>query len=208
MTPWLQIVGIGEDGVAGLSAAARGALAGAETILGGDRHHDLTQVSTAKRLSWPSPFDAMIAEIEAHRGRPLVILATGDPLWYSVGARIARAIPAGEIVFHPQLSAFQWAACRLGWSLADVETLTAHGRPAAQIVPAFWPGARLLILTAGAETPREIAALLTERGYGASQLHVLAHLGGAEERRIDGVAADWAVETPEIPAFHTLAVRC
>ena len=63
------------------------------------------------------------------QGRRLVVLATGDPLWFSVGARIARALEPGAITFHPQLSAFQLAAARMGWSLADVETLTVHGRP-------------------------------------------------------------------------------
>lgn len=205
---WLTIIGIGEDGVAGLSAAARKALANAETVLGGDRHHDLAGITSAARLRWPSPFDAMIEAIITHRGRPMVVLATGDPLWYSVGARIARAIPAGEVAFHPQISAFQWAACRMGWSLADVETLTAHGRPAAQVIPAFWPGARLLILTAGSQTPSEIAHLLTERGFGASIMSVLANLGGPNERQIDGIAGEWALGAPEFPPFHTLAVDC
>ncbi|MEM0943003.1 MAG: precorrin-6y C5,15-methyltransferase (decarboxylating) subunit CbiE [Pseudomonadota bacterium] len=208
MTPWLTIIGIGEDGVVGLSPAARTALANAQVIIGGDRHHDLTALTQAERLRWPSPFDAMIDTIQSLRDRRPVILATGDPLWFSVGARIARAIPPKEITFHPQLSAFQWAAARLGWSLADVETLTAHGRPATQVIPAFWPGARLLILTAGPETPDEIARLLTERGYGASEMTILSHLGGPDEAQLSGRAADWAETMPEVPAFHTLAVAC
>ncbi|MEM6934623.1 MAG: precorrin-6y C5,15-methyltransferase (decarboxylating) subunit CbiE, partial [Pseudomonadota bacterium] len=151
--PWLSIIGIGEDGVAGLSAAARTALSKAEIVLGGDRHHDLGDIGASKRLTWPSPFDAMIETIREYRGRRLSILATGDPLWYSVGARIASAIPPVEINFYPQISAFQWAACRMGWSLADVETVTVHGRPVEQVVPRFWPGVRLLVLTAGSHTP-------------------------------------------------------
>ena len=70
----------------------------------------------------------MIETIRAHRGRRFVVLVTGDPLWYSVGARILKAIPAEEVRFHPQLSAFQGAAARMGWSLADCATLTVHGR--------------------------------------------------------------------------------
>lgn len=202
---WLDIVGIGEDGVAGLSGEARGLLERAEVIVGGDRHHSLAPNVTAERLKWPSPFDAMIDAIRAQKGRRVVVLVTGDPLWYSVGARILRAIPAAEIRFHPQLSAFQWAAARMGWSLADVETLTVHGRPAEQAVPFFAPGARLLLLTKGAETPGEIAALLTARGYGESRLAVLGALGGADETRIDGRAADWSAQSP---AFNTLAVEC
>ena len=126
---WLHIVGIGEDGMAGLAPAARALVEAAEVIIGGERHHGLSPNVTAERLAWPSPFDAMIDVIKAQRGRRVVILVTGDPLWFSVGARITKAIPVGEIVFHPQLSAFQWASCRMGWSLADCETLTIHGHP-------------------------------------------------------------------------------
>ncbi len=209
MTPWLHVVGIGEDGLSGLSAAARAQVETAEVIVGGDRHHALAPNITAERVAWPSPFDAMIAAIRGYRGTRVVVLVTGDPLWFSVGARLSNPkyeahIPANEIVYHPQLSAFQWAAARMGWSLADTETLTAHGRPAEQIVPAFWPGARLLILTAGAQTPGEIAALLTARGFGESRLTVLGALGGPDEKRIDGLAQDWHAPSP---AFHTLAVE-
>lgn len=208
--PWLTIIGIGEDGMAGLSAASRRLIGEAEIIVGGDRHHDLAPDLKAERISWPSPFDDLIDLLKSHRGRPIVVLATGDPLWYSVGARILRALPAGEVAFHPQISAFQWAACRMGWSMADVETLTAHGRAAEQVIPYFWPRARLLILTAGSHTPGEVARLLDARGYGASAMTVLANLGGPEERRIQSTASDWAAADPAegIPSFHTLAVAC
>jgi len=208
--PWLTVVGIGEDGMAGLSAAARRALEEAEVIIGGERHHDLSAAVGAERRCWPHPFDALIDEIRALRHRRPVILVTGDPLWYSVGARIARAIPPAEITFHPQLSAFQWAAARMGWSLADCETLTAHGRPVAQIVPYFWPGARLLVLSAGAETPGAVARLLAARGYAAARLTVLGRLGGPEESRHEGRAGDWAEIDPaeRLPGFNTLAIAC
>lgn len=209
MTPWLHIIGIGEDGMAGLSSAARAQVEQAEVIVGGDRHHALAPNVTARRMAWPSPFDAMVSAIRALRGQRVVVLVTGDPLWFSVGARLsnpkyASYIPAGEIIYHPQLSAFQWAAARMRWSLADTETITAHGRPVEQVVPYFWAGARLLILTAGSETPGEVAALLTARGYGASRLSVLGALGGPDETRIDGFANSFSAQCP---AFNTLAVE-
>jgi len=208
-TPWLHIIGIGEDGIVGLSAAARAQVEQAEVIIGGDRHHSLAPNVTAERLAWPSPFDAMIEVIRSHKGRRVVVLATGDPLWFSVGARIANpkygdVISKSDITYHPQLSAFQWAAARMGWSLADAETITAHGRAVEQVIPYFWPGARLLILTAGSQTPGEVAALLTSRGYGASRMSVLGALGGPNETRADGVAESWAAD---VPAFNTLAVE-
>ncbi len=202
---WLEIIGIGEDGVGGLSPLASRLVKEAEVIIGGDRHHSLTVNEHAERISWPSPFDAMIATIKAQKGRKAIVLVTGDPLWFSVGARIVKAIPAEEIRFHPQLSAFQFAACRMGWSLADVETATIHGRPAEQIIPLFAPGARLLVLTKDETSPARVAQLLVERGFGPSKLTVLAALGGPNELRFDGFAESWSAVSP---AFHTLAVEC
>lgn len=205
MTKWLDIIGIGEDGIAGLSQNAIKKLEAADVIIGGDRHHKLTPDVNAKRLSWPSPFDAMIEEINRHKGKNLVILVTGDPLWYSVGARILRSIPAEQIEFHPQLSAFQWASARMGWSLADCETLTVHGRPHQQIVPSFAPGVRMLVLTKNRTTPGDVARLLVDHGFGRSPMTVLAALGGNSEERIEGIAEDW---NHDVPDFHTLAIEC
>ncbi len=203
--PWLHIVGIGEDGMAGLQPATRAVVEAAEIIIGGDRHHQLSAEVTAERVAWPSPFDALIDLLKSMKGRRVVVLATGDPLWFSVGARIGRAIDPADTVYHPQLSAFQLASARMGWSLADVETLTVHGRPVEQMIAFIQPLARLLILTTGSETPGQIARFLTERGFGRSPMTVLAAMGGADEARFDGVAESWS---HEVPAFNTLAVDC
>lgn len=205
MTAWLHIVGIGEDGLAGLSPATRVIVEQAELLIGGKRHHALVPDSNAERISWPSPFDALIETLRSHAGKRVVVLATGDPLWYSVGARIGRQIDPDQIVYHPQLSAFQWAASRLGWSLADLETLTVHGRAIEQIAPYIAPEQRLLVLTAGSETPEQVARLLTEMGYGGSRMSVLAAMGGKDEKRFDGTANDW---DHLVPALNTLAIEC
>ncbi len=204
-TPWLHIVGIGEDGLDGLTPATRAVVEAAEVIMGAERHHNLAVGPDAERISWPSPFDAMIDTIQGLKGRRAVVLVTGDPLWFSVGARIGRAIDPAEIVYHPQLSAFQLAAARMGWSLPDVETLTVHGRPVEQMIAFIQPDARLLVLTTGEETPSQIARYLAERGFGKSKLTVLAAMGGKDEARIEGLAESWA---HTVPSFNTLAVEC
>ncbi|WP_439142027.1 precorrin-6y C5,15-methyltransferase (decarboxylating) subunit CbiE [Planktotalea sp.] len=203
--PWLHIVGIGEDGMDGLVPATRAVVEAAQIIIGGDRHHRLSESVQAKRVAWPSPFDALIDVLESYRGKRVVVLATGDPLWFSVGARIGRAIDPSEIIYHPQLSAFQLAAARMGWSMPDVETLTVHGRPVEQMIAYIQPDIRLLILTTGAETPAQIARFLSDRGFGQSKLTVLAAMGGKDEQRFEGIACDWA---HEVPAFNTMAVEC
>ena len=114
MAAWLHIVGIGANGLDSLSPAARAALEASEVIVGGERHHTLTNGFSAERVSWPSPFDALIDTLRSVRHRRVTVLATGDPLWFSVGARIGRAFAPEEIAYYPQLSAFQLAACRIG----------------------------------------------------------------------------------------------
>ncbi|MFT4715799.1 MAG: precorrin-6Y C5,15-methyltransferase (decarboxylating) [Paracoccaceae bacterium] len=202
---WLHIVGIGEDGLDGLTPATRAVVEAAEVIIGGDRHHLLADQVSAERVAWPSPFDALIEVLLVHKGKRVVVLATGDPLWYSVGARIGRSIQPSEITYHPQVGAFQLAAARMGWSMADLETLTVHGRPVEQMIAFIQPMQRLLILTTGPETPGQIAGFLTARGFGKSQMTVLAAMGGKDETRFDGLAESW---DHVVPAFNTLAVEC
>ncbi len=205
MKPWLHIVGIGEDGMDGLTPATRAVVEAAEVIVGGERHHALATGIGAERVSWPSPFNALIETLQEKRGKRVVVLASGDPLWYSVGARIGRSVDPAEIVYHPQVGAFQMAAARMGWSMADLETLTVHGRPVEQMIAYIQPDQRLLILTTGVETPTQIAAFLMARGFGQSKMTVLANMGGDDEARFDGVAESW---THEVPPFNTLAVDC
>lgn len=205
MTAWLHIVGIGEDGLDGLTPSARTVVEASDVIIGGNRHHLFVEGMTAERVVWPSPFDALIDTLNGYKGRRVVVLATGDPLWYSVGSRIGRFIPPNEIVYHPHLSAFQLAAARMGWSMADIETLTVHGRPVEQMIAFIQPDQRLLILTTGADTPAQIAAFLVDRGFGQSQMTVLAAMGGKDELWFEGTAEGWG---HEVPAFNTLAVEC
>lgn len=205
MTPWLDVIGMGEDGWDGLLPPARARLEAAEVLIAGPRHHALVPQLAAERVVWPRPFRALAEEIGAWRHRRVAVLVTGDPLWYSVGALFLRHFDPAEIAYYPNLSSFQLAATRMKWSLADVETLTVHGRPAEQAIPFFTPGARLLILTQDSGTPARIGSLLAECGLGDSRMTALASLGGSEERWIEGRAGAW---TDPVPDFHILAVEC
>lgn len=202
---WLDIIGMGDDGAASLLPAARDRLMAAEVVIASSRLHDRLPDLSAERIAWPTPFDALIDRLRGLRGRRVVVLATGDPLWFSVGDRIAQAFDLSELRIHPQVSAFQLACARLGWPLAEVETLTAHGRAPERILPFVASGARLLVLTADGGTPAHVARLLTDRGYGSSVLTVLAHMGGPAETRATGLASGWARVVPD---FHVLAVDC
>jgi len=202
---WLSIIGIGEDGVQGLGAIARSLLDQATIVMGGERHlcmlppHDHRQ-----KIPWKSPFEASIAEVIHHRGESVCILASGDPMCYGVGATLIRTIPTTEITIIPAPSAFSLACARLGWSLTEVETLSLCGRPPSILQSYIYPGAKLLILSQGEDTPAMVAEMFTQRGYGGSKITVLARMGGNQERIVAGIAATW--QETQIAALNVVAV--
>jgi precorrin-6B C5,15-methyltransferase / cobalt-precorrin-6B C5,C15-methyltransferase len=204
--PWLTILGIGEDGVDGLSPAARTLLSGASLVVGGERHLALAaELIRGDRLAWPRPFADGLAALLARRPQPTLVLASGDPFWFGVGSAVARLLPPSEYACLPSVSSFSLACARLGWSLQEVTTLSLCGRPLAALLPALQPNARLLVLSADAATPVAVGDLLRTHGFGASRLHALQALGGPRER-----IATWRAEQDPpfaIDALNLLAVE-
>jgi precorrin-6Y C5,15-methyltransferase (decarboxylating) len=199
--PWLSIVGIGEDGLDGLSMAARELLAGADLIVGGRRHLALVASLGRPGLEWEIPFAASIPKLLTHRGKQVVALSSGDPFWYGAGAVIAEAVPASEITVVPTPSTFTWAAARLRWRLEDAVTLGLHARPIELLRPHLRNGARLLVLVRDGIAPGEIANYLNAIGFGSSRLTVLEALGGPNEHVRTSTAAGFAVADIKAPVM-------
>jgi precorrin-6B C5,15-methyltransferase / cobalt-precorrin-6B C5,C15-methyltransferase len=203
---WLSIVGIGEDGIDGLSAAARGLITAAEIVFGGRRHLSLAAplIRGAAR-PWPSPFDGAADEVLHHRGRQICVLASGDPFHYGVGTVLARHIDAREMIVLPAPSAFSLAAARLGWSLPQTVLLSVHGRTLDLVRPHLQPAARILALTSDGDGPAALARLLAQSGFGASHLTVLEALGGPRERIRSTTATTF--DFGAVDALNTVAIK-
>nr|WP_256119554.1 precorrin-6y C5,15-methyltransferase (decarboxylating) subunit CbiE [Shinella lacus] len=181
--PWLSIVGIGEDGLAGLGDEAKTAIGAAEIVFGGARHLELADAAIrGERQVWLSPFERSVEAVLAARGRPIVVLASGDPFFYGVGVTLSRRIARAEMRVFPAPSAFSLAASRLGWALQETVCVSLHGRPIDLIRPHLHPGSRILALTSDSDGPAALAGLLAESGFGGSTMTVLEALGGARER--------------------------
>jgi len=203
---WLSIVGIGEDGVEGLSTVARGLVSGAEIVFGGKRHLGLAAplIRGAAR-PWPSPFERGIEEVLAQRGRQICVLASGDPYVYGVGSLLARHVPPEQTVVVPAPSAFSLAAARLGWALPETALISLHGRALDLVRPHLQPGARILALTSDGAGPAALARLLAEDGFGATRLTVLEALGGARERVRTTTAAGFDLDS--VDDLNTVAIE-
>jgi len=206
MSVWLHVVGIGEDGLAGLSPAARATLDAAEVLVGGKRHLAFVPGTAVERIVWKSPLAATLDVIAALRGKRVVVLASGDPMWFGAGATLAHRFSADEMAVLPHVSSFALAASRLAWPLAECTTLSLHGRPLAALALHLADGARLIALTHDATTAAAVASFLTARGFGGSRLHAFERMGGPAERVLVGHAHDWAHAT--LDELNILAIEC
>jgi precorrin-6B C5,15-methyltransferase / cobalt-precorrin-6B C5,C15-methyltransferase len=200
--PWLAIIGLGEDGLAGLTDASRDALAGAEFVFGGPRHLALVGAG-GRGQAWPVPFD--VGPVLALRGSKVAILASGDPFWYGAGGSLAAHLDPSEWRCFPVASTFSLAAARLGWRIEDVACLGLHAAPLSRLLPHLAVGQRAICLMRDGAAARLLADWLVAQGHGAARLWLMEALGGPSER-VRQVTAD-SVGFADISALVAVAVE-
>jgi precorrin-6B C5,15-methyltransferase / cobalt-precorrin-6B C5,C15-methyltransferase len=203
--PWLSVVGIGDAGLVGLSPVARSCVDRATLLVGGTRHLAMLPADPRPQIAWSGPIANTIDQLLQHRGQPVCVLASGDPMCYGIGSTLARRVDLAEMQIFPAPSAFSLACARLGWPLPEVETLSLCGRDPALLNATIYPGARILVLSADRTTPDTVANLLRRQGYAHTQITVLEHLAGPQERIITGFAADWSHTVADL---NTIALQC
>jgi precorrin-6B C5,15-methyltransferase / cobalt-precorrin-6B C5,C15-methyltransferase len=214
---WLSVVGIGDDGLTGLSPIARSLLDQAEIIFGGKRHLAMLPATDSRtQLVWQSPFRESIDQIIHHRGQRVCVLASGDPMCYGVGSGLHQALfaqglmPLTEMTILPAPSAFSIACSRLGWTYSEIETVSLCGRDLHLVQPLLYPGAKILALSADRQTPMQLAQILQKWELGDVQMTILEHLGGSQERMVSDQINHWVNENSDqlIADLHTIALEC
>jgi len=206
MTGWLHVVGIGAEGLEGLTASARTLIDSANLLVGGARHLEMAGDTMARKIQWEFPLDNIVSEISAARDKCVVVLATGDPMSFGIGSTLARHFEPEDMAILPAPGAFSLAAARLGWPLHDCTCLTLHGRPLELLNAHILPGRRLLILSHDGRTPEQVAATLNAAGFGPSTITVLENMGAPDEVRHSGTADSW--DKKDVADLNTVAVEC
>lgn len=185
--PWLSIIGLGEDGLAGLSGASRAALDGAEIVFGAPRHLELAQAGE-KGQAWPVPFD--LSPLLARRGTRVAMLVSGDPFWFGAGGSIAVHLSPAEWRAYPVAGTFSLVAARLGWRLEEVICLGLHAAPFARLRPVLARGVRVICTLRDGAAVAELGEWLDANGFAATKVTVCEAIGGPRERLREGTAWD------------------
>ena len=206
----IVVIGIGEDGVEGLSQSARSALASASIVYGGPRHLDmLSEEAPQEQIAWSKDLGADLERMAAlSEQQSIAVMASGDPMLHGIGVRIVERFGIDNVHIIPSSSAFSLAAARMGWPLGDpmVKCISIHALPFESVLRLVQPNVRLLILSRDKETPVRLAKQLIEVGYGGSHMCVMERMGGEHERKTVNLAIHGFADP--FDNLNTIAVTC
>lgn len=200
----ITVVGIGADGMAGLSERSRDELRGATVVYGSQRQLDLLDDTvSAPRQVWPTPMlSALQGLLDDAPPGDIHVVASGDPMLHGIGGALIRLHGAERVRVLPHVSSVTLACARMGWNAHDTEIISLVTAP---VHTAVRRGGQAVVLSRDGHTPAALAAALTETGRGASEFTVCEQLGGPGERIRRCRADAWA--HPDVDDLNVVAVR-
>jgi precorrin-6Y C5,15-methyltransferase (decarboxylating) len=203
----IEVVGLTARGWSDLPERLRATIQNADVLLGSPRHLDLIPPdSSQQRLVWPSPLRQGLPKLLSEvSGRRIVALASGDPLLAGIGNTLVEMLGAEAVRIDPAVSSVVLARARMGWAEETTQLIRLRGDDLDVVRRYLFPGRRLIILSRDADSPAEVAQLLTDAGYGDSALTVLGDLDAVTESRIDVSARDFSGRAP---ALNLMCVAC
>ena len=179
----INVVGIGLDGTLGLTEQVREIVNSATLLIGSDRHLSYFPYHPAQRLTL-GDFTQAISLIATSVDKCIVILVSGDPLFFGLGRLLLLELPAEKLTFHPHLSAVQLAfsAIKIPWQ--DACFVSIHGRSSDQLIQVLQQGKeKIAVLTDGVNTPSAIAQLFLSLDLPTNyKFWVCENLGGDNQQ--------------------------
>jgi len=186
----ILVVGIPPNGPDGLSPGVLARIQGAEILCGGDRQLALFPGIGKERWPIQKNLDRFVQQVQAGAGaRAIVVLASGDPLLFGIGAHLRKHFPAEQLEFIPHVSAIQEAFARIGEPWDDAVCVSVHARPIESAIGAVWAHHKVAVLTDEVHTPALLAARLLALGLENCRAVVGEDLGLPTERITDTTLA-------------------
>ena len=179
----VTVVGVGDDGCASLTSRAISAVARASVLVGGERQLAFFPQFTGERVVLKGPLDTALARVAALADEHSVcVLSSGDPLFFGIGARVAKAVGGEHVEFLPAPTSVQWAFARTALAWDDAQVLSVHGRPAEGFVARLRSMHKVAVLTDGENAPARLAARMLEHSEVGWEAWVCERLAGPGER--------------------------
>ncbi|NBW97768.1 MAG: precorrin-6y C5,15-methyltransferase (decarboxylating) subunit CbiE, partial [Planctomycetia bacterium] len=191
----VHIVGIGDDGVEGMTAQARRVLEGADVLLGPESCAALLPKSLAARLEIAANLEELCEKIDAAGGRQLVVLASGDPLFYGTARYVCAKLGKDRFEVVPHVSSMQLAFARVKESWEDAFLANLAGQSIERVVDKIRTSETVGLFTSEQWPPAAVARTLLDEGIDYFQAYVCENLGSPDERVTQGSLADIAKDS-------------
>jgi precorrin-6Y C5,15-methyltransferase (decarboxylating) len=179
----VTVIGIGDDGCASLTSRAVNAVAAAHVLVGGERNLAFFPQFKGERIALRGGLEPVLARVASLADEHQVcILASGDPLFFGIGAKVAARVGVEHVAFIPAPSSMQWAFARTGIAWEDASFVSVHGRSADGFVNRVRTSSKVAVLTDAESSPAVLATRLLEHGDSDWTAWVCERLGGTGER--------------------------
>jgi len=180
----VYVVGIGDAGKQTLGQEALEIIAAAEVLVGGERHLACFSESSAEKCVIQNNLKAVTEKITAEKRR-VVVLASGDPLFYGIASYLLNKIGAARLQVIPNTSAMQLAFARVKTAWHDALLVSCHAKPLRPHIQKIRGTQKVGIFTDQNNTPAQIATQLLEAGISDFRAFVCENLGGKDEQVIE-----------------------
>jgi len=189
----LTVVGMGPAGLHLMTPAAREAIERADALVGGKRHLLQFPAFCGETFVLGANIPELLAWVEARQEKKVVIVASGDPLFYGIGSRMVAHFGIARVRIIPGISAVQYLCAQAGIDMNEMWLTSSHGRSVN--VDELARHRKVAMVTDSQCGPKEIAAQLVARGKGHRWMVIGENLAMENERihwlPVSAVSADY-----------------
>jgi precorrin-6B C5,15-methyltransferase / cobalt-precorrin-6B C5,C15-methyltransferase len=202
----VYIIGVGNDGLASLTARARDLLQSADLVLGSDHALDRIGELRAERYRMGSDLQEAVRTVEGNLGRKrMVLVASGDPLFYGVARYLCDRLGKDRFEVLPHVSSMQLAFARIkeSWEEAYLTNLATH--PLESVIDRIRTAETVGLFTSEGDNPPAVSRALLGRGIDYFRAFVCENLGGPDERVTQGELAD--IQSMEFAPLNVMILK-
>jgi precorrin-6B C5,15-methyltransferase / cobalt-precorrin-6B C5,C15-methyltransferase len=179
----LVIVGIGDDGLAGLTEPARKVVLSADLILGAPSTLALLEEAPGRKQALEPEMSLALKQVgEALKARKPVLVSSGDPLFYGVARYLCDRLGKDLFEVVPHVSSMQLAFARVKESWEDATLINLAGRPLEAVIDRIRTAEKIGLFSSDECPPQRLARDLLDRGIDYFRVYVCENLGSPDER--------------------------
>jgi precorrin-6Y C5,15-methyltransferase (decarboxylating) len=191
----IQIIGIGDDGLDGLTSAARGLIQRADLLLGAEHTLALVPSFAGERMVAGGNLERVVERIKAAGSQRVVVLVSGDPLFYGLARFLCEQLGKDRFEVLPHVSSMQLAFARVKESWEDAYLTNLANHPLDQVVEKIRTAAKVGLFTTEETSPAAVARELLARKIDYFSAYVCENLGSPDERVTQGELSELLDET-------------